>query len=123
MEKVVADKNVTTNFDIQKGGNPYHAYKLFGAERIGIADTKQEMENAFNYFKDNSDECSMTLGVVDKNVCGLKKNHGYTVKDVTTSSVVVVDPWNSEKEIEVNKENLLKQSDNLSVVYAEFATD
>ena len=123
VEQVVADENVKTNYDIKTGGNPYYAYKIFGAERIGVADTKDEITNAFNYFEHNSDECSMTLGVTDKAVCGLKKNHGYTVKDVTTSSVVIVDPWNSEKEINVNKEKLLKQSDSLSVVYAEFATE
>lgn len=123
MEQVVADKNVETDFDVKTGGNPYHVYKLYGAERIGVADTKDEITAAFNYFENNSDDCSMTLGVTDKRVCGLKKNHGYTIKDITTSSVVVVDPWNSEKEIEVNKEKLLKSSDNLSVVYAEFATE
>ena len=123
IEEVVADKNVKTDFDIKDGGNPYHVYKLYGAERVGVANTQEKISAAFDYFKDNSDECSMTLGVVDKNVCGLKKNHGYSVKEVTTSSVVIVDPWNSEKDITVNKERLLNNSDNLSVVYAEFATE
>ena len=123
VEQVVADKTVDTDFDIKDGGNPYHMYKLFGAERIGVASTKEKIESAFDYFEENSDDCSMTLGVVDKSVCGLKKNHGYSVKEVNTSSVVIVDPWNSEKEISVNMQKLLKSSDNLSVVYAEFATE
>ena len=123
VEQVVADKNVKTDFDVKTGGNPYHLYKLYGAERIGVADSKDEIDAAFNYFEKNSDECSMTLGVTDTNVCGLKKNHGYSVKEVTTSSVVVVDPWDSEKEIDVDREKLLLKPNNLSVVYAEFAIE
>ena len=123
VEQVVADKNVKTDFDVKTGGNPYHLYKLYGAERIGVADSKDEIDAAFNYFEKNSDECSMTLGVTDTNVCGLKKDHGYSVKEVTTSSVVVVDPWDSEKEIDVDREKLLLKPNNLSVVYAEFAIE
>ena len=123
IEKVVSDPNVETKYSIQDGGNPYYVYQLYGAEDIGIANDQQEIQEAFNYFEKNSDECSMTLGVVDKRVCGLKKDHAYAVKEVTTSSVVIVDPWNSEEEINVNKEKLLKESGNLSVVYSKFATE
>ena len=123
IEKVVSDPNVETKYSIQDGGNPYYIYKLYGAEEIGVADDKEEITDAFNYFEKNSDECSMTLGVVDKRVCGLRKDHAYAVKEVTTSSVVIVDPWNSEEEINVNKEKLLKESSNLSVVYSKFATE
>ncbi|MBQ8886878.1 MAG: hypothetical protein IJY61_04170 [Candidatus Gastranaerophilales bacterium] len=123
IEKVVSDPNIETKYSIQDGGNPYYVYQLYGAEQIGVANDKQEIENAFKYFEKNSDDCSMTLGVVDKRVCGLKKDHGYAVKEVTTSSVVIVDPWNSEEEITVNKEKLLKESSNLSVVYSKFATE
>lgn len=122
IEKVVSDPNVETKYSIQEGGNPYYVYQLYGAEQIGVANDKQEITNAFNHFEKNSDDCSMTLGVVDKKVCGLKKDHGYAVKEVTTSSVVIVDPWNSEEEIKVNKEKLLKDSNCLSVVYSQFAT-
>ena len=123
IEKVVSDPNVETKYSIQGGGNPYYVYKLYGAEKIGVAKDKEEISDAFEYFKNNADECSMTLGVTDKKVCGLRQNHGYAVKEVTTSSVVIVDPWNSEEEIKVNKEKLLKESGSLSVVYSQFATE
>lgn len=123
VEKLVADPSVKTEYSIQNGGNPYYVYQLYGADKISIASTEEEISDAFEYFEDNSNECSMTLGVVNESVCGLKENHGYAVKDINDNSVVIVDPWNSEKEISVEKDNLLKNSKNLSVVYAEFATE
>lgn len=43
------------------------------------------------------------------------KNHSYAVKNVTENEVTLVDPINSEKEIKISKEELIKIADTLGV--------
>lgn len=120
VEKVIEDSSIKTKYDMN-GGNPYYLYKLYGADEVTLANSKSEINDAFNHYEENAQDCSMSLGVVDKSVCGLKEDHAYTIKEIKEDNVKVVDPWNTSEEINVSKKELLNNSDNLSVVYAEFS--
>lgn len=120
VDKIVKDDTVKTKYSLEEGGNPYYIFKLFGADTIKVADSKLELKQALNNFEENSSEYSMTLGVVDKPVMGLLKDHGYSVKSVDEDNVVLVNPWDSTEEISVDKDKLLDNYKNLSIVYAKF---
>ncbi len=120
IEAIVSDETVDTKYSIQDGGNPYYVFKLFDADNIKVASSKEKIITSFDYFEENQDKCSMTLGVVDKSVCGLKANHGYAVKSIDKDDVILVDPWDSASEISVSKKELIQHYENLSIVYADF---
>jgi len=120
IEAIVADETVATKYSIQDGGNPYYVFKLFDADNIKVASSKDKIITSFDYFEENQDKCSMTLGVVDKSVCGLKANHGYAIKNIDKDDVILVDPWDSSSEISVSRKELIQNYENLSIVYADF---
>lgn len=120
VEKIVDDKSVKTNYSLEDGGNPYYIFKLFDADNIKVASSKSEIKQALSYYEKNSDKCSMTLGVVDESVCGLLANHGYAVKSIDEDNIVLINPWDSTTEIKVDRDELISNSNNISIVYAEF---
>lgn len=120
IEKMVADDSVETKFSIADGGNPYSVFKIFGADELDIACTKDEITEALNHYQSEDSDCAMTLGVIGESVCGLKANHAYTVKNVDDDSVTLVDPWNTEEEININRENLINNYERLNIIHSEF---
>lgn len=122
IEKMVADDSVNTKFSIADGGNPYSVFKTFGADELKIASAKDELNEALAHFQDIENDCSMTLGVIEQSVCGLKANHAYTVKNVDDENVTLIDPWDTSEEITVNRTDLINSYEHLNIIHAEFGT-
>lgn len=120
IDKVVKDTSVTTKYSLEEGGSPYYVYKLFDAESITVADSSLEVEQALDYFEENSDECSMSIAISDVEIDDLLPNHGYAVKSVEGDNVILVNPWDSTKEIKASKSDLIENGDKMNVIYAEF---
>ena len=120
LEEMIEEENIT-KYNFEDGGNPYYTYKLYGAEDINITKTKQDIDEAFKYFEDNKDKCSMTINIIDKSVCGLKVDHSYALKSIDKNGTVhIVDPWDTTKDVTANKEDLINNYKNVSIVYTDF---
>ncbi len=118
-EKLIQAQGIT-KYSIKDGGNPYYIFKMFNADFITVSKTPEEIICAFKEFERFPDKYAMTLGVLDNSICGLRENHGYTIKNVDENTVTLIDPWNTSKEITVDKNELLNSADSLSLVYAKF---
>ena len=118
-EKLIQAQGIT-KYSIQDGGNPYYIFKMFNADNIIVSKSPNDVINAFKEFERFPDKYAMTLGVLENSVCGLKKGHGYAIKTVDKDNVILVDPWDTSKEISVDKNELLNYAEDLSLVYAKF---